>query len=46
MIEENLLVPSNLPTKTEIDEINKELYHLRKKVKELSKKLGESPEQE
>jgi len=46
MIEENLLVPSDLPTKTEIDEINKELYHLRKKVKELSKKLGESPEQE
>lgn len=41
VVEENLLVPSNLPTKTDIDEINKELYNLRKKVKELSTKLGE-----
>ncbi len=45
LVEENLLVPSNLPTKTDIDEINKELYHLRKKVKELSLKLGELSEQ-
>ena len=44
MIEENVLVPSNLPTKTDIDEINKELYDLRKKVKELSMKLGGLPE--
>ena len=44
VIEENVLVPSNLPTKTDIDEINKELYDLRKKVKELSMKLGELPE--
>jgi len=44
VIEENVLVPSNLPTKTDIDEINKELYNLRKKVKELSMKLGELPE--
>lgn len=45
MVEENLLVPSNLPTKTDIDEIYKELYHLRKQVRELSRKLGELPEQ-
>ncbi len=45
MIEENLLVPSSLPTKTDIDEINRELYNLKKKVKELSQKLGELPEQ-
>ena len=45
VLEENVLVPSNLPTKTDIDEINKELYNLRKKVKELSTKLGELPEQ-
>ncbi len=45
VLEENVLVPSNLPTKTDIDEINKELYGLRKKVKELSMKLGELPEQ-
>jgi len=44
VVEENLLVPSNPPTKTDIDEINKELYNLRKKVKELSQKLGEHPE--
>jgi len=44
VLEENVLVPSNLPTKTDIDEINKELYDLRKKVKELSMKLGELPE--
>jgi hypothetical protein len=44
MLEENVLIPSNIPTKTDIDEINKELYDLRKKVKELSTKLGEFPE--
>ncbi len=43
VLEENVLVPSNLPTRTDIDEINKELYDLRKKVKELSMKLGELP---
>lgn len=41
MLEENYLKPSNLPTKTDIDEINKELYFLRKQVKELSAKLNE-----
>src|SRR5665811_618332 len=30
MLEENYLKPMNLPTKTEIDEINKELYTLKK----------------
>src|SRR5574341_942793 len=35
MLEENYLKPMNLPTKTEIDEINKELYSLKKTVKEL-----------
>ena len=44
VLEQNVLVPSNLPTKTDIDEINKELYDLRKKIKELSMKLGELPE--
>ncbi len=44
VLEENVLVPSNLPTKTDIDEINKELYDLRKKVKELTTKLGDLPE--
>jgi class III poly(R)-hydroxyalkanoic acid synthase PhaE subunit len=36
MFEENYLKPMNLPTKTEIDEINKELYQLKKTVKELT----------
>jgi polyhydroxyalkanoate synthesis regulator phasin len=36
MLEENCLKPMNLPTKTEIDEINKELYSLKKTVKELT----------
>ncbi len=36
MLEENYLKHMNLPTKTEIDEINKELYSLKKTVKELT----------
>ncbi len=36
MLEENFLKSMNLPTKTEIDEINKELYSLKKTVKELT----------
>ncbi len=36
MLEENYLKPSNLPTKSDIDELNKELYSLKKQVKELS----------
>jgi len=40
-IEENYLKPNNLPTKTEIDGINKELYNLKKIIKELTKELKE-----
>lgn len=40
-LEETYLKPMNLPTKTEIDEINKELYSLRKTVKELSSQVKE-----
>jgi polyhydroxyalkanoate synthesis regulator phasin len=36
MLEENYLKPSNLPTKSDIDELNRELYSLKKQVKELS----------
>ena len=41
MIEENILKPGNFPTKTDIDEINKELYTLRKTLKDLDKKTNE-----
>lgn len=41
MIEENILKPGNFPTKTEIDEINKDLYTLRKTYKDLDKKIDE-----
>ena len=41
MIEENILKPGNLPTKTEIDEINKELYSLKKILKDLDKKSND-----
>ncbi len=41
MLEENYLKPMNLPTKTDIDDIYKELYSLRKKVKELTFKINE-----
>ena len=41
MLEENYLKPMNLPTKTEIDEINRELYSLRKTVKTLSSQVTE-----
>jgi len=41
MLEENYLKPSNLPTKTDIDELNKELYFLKKAVKELTCKINE-----
>ncbi len=41
MLEENYLKPANLPTKTEIDEINKELYSLKKKVRELTSQIKE-----
>ena len=44
MLEENYLKPMNLPTKTEIDEINKELYSLKKAVKELTSQIKELKE--
>jgi len=44
MLEENYLKPMNLPTKTEIDEINKELYALKKTVKELTSQIKELKE--
>jgi len=44
MLEENYLKPMNLPTKTEIDEINKELYSLKKAVKELTSQIKEMKE--
>ncbi len=39
MLEENYLKQMNLPTKTDIDEINKELFALRKKTKELASQI-------
>jgi len=44
MLEENYLKPSNLPTKSDIDELNRELYSLRKQVKELSGKINAAKE--
>ncbi len=44
MLEENYLKPMNLPTKTEINEINKELYFLKKKVNELTSEIKELKE--
>jgi class III poly(R)-hydroxyalkanoic acid synthase PhaE subunit len=44
MLEENYLKPMNIPTKTEIDEINKELYTLKKTVKELTSQIKELKE--
>ncbi|MFZ3170082.1 MAG: poly(R)-hydroxyalkanoic acid synthase subunit PhaE [Candidatus Methanoperedens sp.] len=41
ILEENYLKPSNLPTKSDIDELNKELYSLKKQVKELSGRINE-----
>lgn len=41
MLEDNYLKPMNLPTKTDIDEINKELYLLKKSIKDLNKKVKE-----
>ena len=39
ILETNYLKPMNLPTKTEIDEIYKEIYLLKKKVKELTNQV-------
>ena len=39
MMEENYLKPLNLPTKSEIDELNKEVYALKRTVKGLTKQV-------
>lgn len=41
MLEENYLKTMNLPTKTDIDEINKEVYLLKKREKELTTQIKE-----
>lgn len=41
IIEENYLKSVNIPTRTEIDDVNKELYSLKRTVKELNKKIEE-----
>lgn len=46
LLEENYLQPLNLPTKTEINEINKELYSLKKTIKELNKLIKEMSEKQ
>ncbi|MCX9074782.1 MAG: hypothetical protein OIN88_09015 [Candidatus Methanoperedens sp.] len=43
MLEENYLKPMNLPTKTEIDEMSKELYSLKKAIKESNQKTADLP---
>jgi class III poly(R)-hydroxyalkanoic acid synthase PhaE subunit len=39
LVEQSLLKPLNLPTRREIDDINKEVYLLKKQMKSLSKRL-------
>ena len=39
LIEENLLKPANLPTRTEIDDLSKEVYMLKKQVRVLARDL-------
>ena len=41
MLEENYLTPLNIPTKTQIDELNKEVYTLKKIVKQLGNQIKE-----
>lgn len=41
MLEENFLKPTGLPTRTEIDEINREVYSLKRTVKELISQIKE-----
>jgi len=42
LIEENFLRPANLPTRTELDDLSKEVYLLKKQVKELVRGQGKS----
>lgn len=39
LVEENVLKPVNLPTRTEIDEMNRELYTLKKTAKNLTRDM-------
>lgn len=41
MLEENFLNPLDVPTRTEVDELAREMYALRKKVRELTRKMEE-----
>ncbi len=41
MLEENYLKPGGFPTRTEIDEINREVYSIKKTLKELKNQMGE-----
>lgn len=41
MLEENYLKPGGFPTRTEIDEINREVYSLRKTLRELKSEINE-----
>lgn len=43
ILEDNYLKQMNLPTKTDVDEINRELYSLRKKQKEFSQRPLDTP---
>ena len=44
LVEENYLRPMNIPTRTEIDEMNRELYILKKTVKEQGNRIKELSE--
>jgi len=39
LVEENLLKPANLPTRTEIDDLSKEVYLLKKQVRAMARDL-------
>jgi len=41
LLEENYLKPMSLPTRTEIDEINREVYSLKKAIKDLTSQVRE-----
>lgn len=41
LLEENYLKPMSLPTRTEIDEINREVYTLKKAIKQLTSQIRE-----
>ncbi len=41
MLEENYLKPGGVPTRTEIDEINREVYSLKKTIRELKNQIND-----